>query len=405
MNSKPFRFPFIFLALFGLVACSSMSIKTETPQATVEEVKTEEAKTTPAPENTTAAEAYYQQLLSQYGQDCLECLKPLEFELRQAKRPGDTSENAADNRQVNVLVALDSSGSMAETAAGQVKMDSAKSAIDRFVNQLPKTAHVGLLLYGHKGSSRAADKAVSCAGIEAIYPLSPLNTQQFRSAVNAVQPNGFTPIAAALQKASTVFANANGDDNRNVIYVVSDGLETCGGDPVTAARQLKASNAKVIVNVIGFDVDNESQRQLQAVADAGGGAFISVRTAKELDDTLERQRRSLELLRYRTATALNQFNVQVGAGRAITDLKLCVGRKLSRENSAISRSLYDAHLNRHPNAVHADYVREQLNKRHESIRAWKNRIVQNFEARRDTPLDQIQQDLNEVLQQHDQPKS
>ncbi|MGG6266710.1 vWA domain-containing protein [Leptolyngbya sp. AN03gr2] len=402
MNPNPFRIPLILLSLTGLVACSSASqtsSKTESSPTTSEQVTPVKSE-----ENTNAAEAYYQQLLSQYGQDCLECLKPLEFDLKQAKRPGNASgSNAEDNRQVNVLVALDSSGSMAETAGGQVKMDSAKSAIDKFVNQLPKASNVSLLLYGHKGSSQAADKAVSCAGIETVYPLSPLNAQRFQSVVNAVQPTGYTPIAAALQKASTVFANANGDSNRNIVYVVSDGLETCGGDPVTVARQLQSSNAKVIVNVIGFDVDNESQRQLKAVAEAGGGKFISVRTAKELDNSLDEFNRMMDLTNYRFTAGMNQTNVRFDAGRVITNFRFCVGRKLTDERFDIMRAVTNARSNQEPNAVHANYVEEQLKKRHQNLESWRDRVVQGFESQRDVTLEQIQQDLNQVLQQSPNP--
>ena len=61
----------------------------------------------------------------------------------------------------------------------------------------------------------------------------------------------------------------------NIIYVVSDGIETCGGDPVKAAQAAAISGYRAIVNIIGFDVDNAGQRALKKVAKAGGGKYTT----------------------------------------------------------------------------------------------------------------------------------
>ena len=75
--------------------------------------------------------------------------------------------------------------------------------------------------------------------------------------------------------------------------MVSDGIETCGGDPVKAAKELNRSDIKAVVNIIGFDLDDEGQRQLKAVADAGGGEYSSVDSKVELDKYFEEERRRL----------------------------------------------------------------------------------------------------------------
>ncbi|MDV2686890.1 hypothetical protein RYX56_21290, partial [Alkalihalophilus lindianensis] len=77
---------------------------------------------------------------------------------------------------------------------------------------------------------------------------------------------------------------------QNIIYVVSDGIETCNGDPVKAAKDLHDSNIKAVVNIIGFDVDNSGQKQLLAVAEAGGGQFETVNTAEQFKRVWEKQR-------------------------------------------------------------------------------------------------------------------
>ena len=65
--------------------------------------------------------------------------------------------------------------------------------------------------------------------------------------------------------------------------MVSDGVETCDGDPVAAAKELQSQSIKAKVNIIGFDVDNEGQQQLKQVAESGGGEYITVEDASELE--------------------------------------------------------------------------------------------------------------------------
>ncbi|SEN58785.1 vWA domain-containing protein [Lihuaxuella thermophila] len=86
---------------------------------------------------------------------------------------------------------------------------------------------------------------------------------------------------------------ANQDKAENIVYVVSDGVETCGGDPVQAAKELHESNMKAVVNIIGFDLDDAGQKALQAVADAGGGEYSSVDSEVDLDRYFEEERSRL----------------------------------------------------------------------------------------------------------------
>lgn len=82
-----------------------------------------------------------------------------------------------------------------------------------------------------------------------------------------LRPAGWTPLAAAITAASSQ------PGPRGVVYVVSDGIETCGGDPVAAAQRAHA--AQVVVNVVGFGIaDRAEEAALRAVAAAGGGRYL-----------------------------------------------------------------------------------------------------------------------------------
>lgn len=80
-----------------------------------------------------------------------------------------------------------------------------------------------------------------------------------------------TPLASAIESINDDFKEYTGEENLNVVYIVSDGEETCGGDPVNAAKNLNQSSTHAVVNIIGFDVKNSEQQQLKNTAEAGKG--------------------------------------------------------------------------------------------------------------------------------------
>lgn len=186
--------------------------------------------------------------------------------------------------QYNVEIILDASGSMAGQMDGKTKMDAAKEAIKAFAEALPKEANVALRVYGNKGSGKESDKALSCSSSELVYELQKYDAGKLAASLNQFQPTGWTPIAYSLQEAEKDLSQLAGDKNTNLIFLVSDGIETCGGDPVAAAKQLADSNITPILNVIGFDVDGEGQKQLKAVAEAARGRYVSIRDKKGLQD-------------------------------------------------------------------------------------------------------------------------
>ncbi|PRX38476.1 Mg-chelatase subunit ChlD [Planifilum fimeticola] len=241
-----------------------------------EKVKAELEK---LPDNMTADEAY-NHLVSLLAEDYMSIVKELD-ELdptikTNVKTPGGVNNLEGDTpKQVNVEILLDASGSMAGRVSGGVKMDLAKEAIRNFVSKLPESAQVALRVYGHKGSNQQKDKELSCKSTEVVYPLGAYDESSFQKSLNKFRPTGWTPLAAAIEQAKSDLSGKTGENVENIVYVVSDGIETCGGDPVKAAKELHESEIQAIVNIIGFDVDNAGQRALKKVAEAGGGKYTT----------------------------------------------------------------------------------------------------------------------------------
>ncbi len=197
---------------------------------------------------------------------------------------------------MNVEILLDASGSMAGQVEGGRKMDLAKKAIQEFVAGVPEGAKVSLRVYGHKGSNQKKDKKVSCESNELVYPLQSYDSDEFEESLNQFQPTGWTPLASAIQGAHGDLKESGEDGvkTRNIVYVVSDGVETCGGDPVKEAKRLGESGIEPMVKIIGFDVDDAGQQQLKKVAEASKGSYQDIQSEDDLKEYLEAEKERLK---------------------------------------------------------------------------------------------------------------
>ena len=199
---------------------------------------------------------------------------------------GEDEIELAKKQKTNVVILMDASGSMKASVTGGVKMDLAKETIKQFTDQLEGDINVSLLAYGHKGTGKDSDKEKSCKAIETLYPLGSYDEGQFNKAMNSFQASGWTPLAGAMERANELLSAYSSDEYKNIVYIVSDGIETCDGSPIEAAKKLHESNIQAKVNIIGFDVDDEGQKQLKQAAEAGGGDYATVRDQSEFEDVI-----------------------------------------------------------------------------------------------------------------------
>ncbi|MFI8688561.1 VWA domain-containing protein [Rossellomorea sp. NPDC077527] len=194
----------------------------------------------------------------------------------------------------NVEIILDSSGSMNAKVGDKTQMELAKEAINDFVSNLPEDVNVSLRVYGHKGTGDESDKEKSCSSIEQVYGFDQYNQDSFSNAINQFKPSGWTPIAESLKQSFESFKEYDKESNTNLIYLVSDGIETCDGDPVAVAKEFSGSNVSPIINVIGFNVDSKAQEQLKQVAESSDGIYSTVTNKDQLTEEFDRAQNILE---------------------------------------------------------------------------------------------------------------
>jgi hypothetical protein len=164
-----------------------------------------------------------------------------------------------------VMVVIDGSGSMREGFPGaSSRIDAAKKSIAQVVRNLHKDIKTGLVSFTDCNETSAPKK------------YSYAERPELLSRVRAVSPTRGTSLANSIRRAG----NAAKSVGPATVIVVSDGEDTCGGDPCAAARALKSQKPLLTVNVIDLSGDRSSV--LQCVANATGGRVFVPKNAVEI---------------------------------------------------------------------------------------------------------------------------
>lgn len=171
------------------------------------------------------------------------------------------------SKSAPLVLVLDASGSMWGKVGTEAKIVAAKRVLGGLVDGLPDGSAVGLVAYGHRRES-------DCEDVETLLPPGPLDRVKTKALVEKLQPKGKTPITRSLEAA---FATLAGTPGPATVVLLSDGLETCGGDPCAAVRKAREKRGDLLFHVIGFDVIKEDVSSLECAAQAGGGLYLGAK--------------------------------------------------------------------------------------------------------------------------------
>ncbi len=172
----------------------------------------------------------------------------------------------------NLVFILDASGSMGAQIQGKMKIDIAKEVLSGLIQELPAGVKVGLFAYGHR-------QKADCNDVEELTQLGPLDRQALVAKIKDLDHKGKTPITLSVQKVAESLKTL---EDETTIILVSDGEETCEGDPCAMVKELKASGIRFVMHVIGFDVTEKEKAQLACLAEAGGGSYFTAKNVGEL---------------------------------------------------------------------------------------------------------------------------
>jgi len=192
-----------------------------------------------------------------------------------------TPELGTSNLYVEYII--DASGSMTETLPdGSVKITAARQLLKEHIAAFRPETNIGLRAYGHRLPFQ--DEAKSCQDIELIAPPRPGQMEKIAAWLGGFQPQGMTPLAESLRQALNDFTFEPA--RINSVVMLSDGIETCGGDPCKLVETLKAKGINFTIHVIGLGVDDKTKTQLSCVAKAGDGQYYDARSGQDVSQAL-----------------------------------------------------------------------------------------------------------------------
>jgi hypothetical protein len=176
----------------------------------------------------------------------------------------------------NLEIVLDVSGSMNTKLDDGNRWQTALAALKEVVDTLPEDLNVGLRVYGHRYSSKSPQ---TCQDTELVVPLARLDRERIMKAATALKPRGETPLIRSIQKAVGDLKVSGGGS----VILITDGEESCKGDPKVAAREIKASGVNVTLNIVGFTLTGKAvENELGTLAASTGGRYYGAQDGEQL---------------------------------------------------------------------------------------------------------------------------
>jgi hypothetical protein len=187
-----------------------------------------------------------------------------------------------------LLIILDASASMLKTTPeGPPRIQVAKAALEHLVGEvIPTSVPVGIRVFGHRGGA-------DCKSARLI-ALSEWNRSTALERVRQIRSSslGNTSLAEALERAKEELQDwgkrDRGDNaGSGKILILTDGEETCGGDPFAAIEGLVEAGVDIQLDIVGFAVDSDSLHDtFQNWTRVGGGSYYEAENLQALTDSL-----------------------------------------------------------------------------------------------------------------------
>jgi Ca-activated chloride channel family protein len=140
------------------------------------------------------------------------------------------------------------------------KIDVAKQLMSQLLDSLRYINNIELALrvYGHLKPFPPQD----CDDSRLEVPFSKGNIGEIKDKLNSVVPKGTTPIAKSLELCGNDFPST---PSRNIIILITDGIEECGGDPCAVSQALQKKGIFLKPFVIGLGLDPSLKKTFECV--------------------------------------------------------------------------------------------------------------------------------------------
>lgn len=181
--------------------------------------------------------------------------------------------------KTRMLFLLDASGSMFAEWGNSLRMDVAKHMLVDLVDSLrvDDKLELALRVYGHQFHRRYQN----CEDTKLEVGFAKGNHNQIIGRLRQIEPAGVTPIAYSLEQAARDFPLD--PDYRNVVIILTDGIESCGGDPCAVSVALQERQIFLKPFVIGLGIKENFEKEFACV-----GQYFDAKNQREFRQVLNK---------------------------------------------------------------------------------------------------------------------
>lgn len=159
--------------------------------------------------------------------------------------------NSISSKTTRILFLLDCSASMDNKWGEGTRMDAAKKILAQIVDTLKHKPNLEIALRGF--GSQTSSTLNDCSDSKLLVPFGAANIPYIKDALKVVKPTGITPIALSFEKALNDFpTDANA---RNIVILITDGEESCGGDPCAISLAMQKNHVFLRPFIIAINAD------------------------------------------------------------------------------------------------------------------------------------------------------
>lgn len=178
-----------------------------------------------------------------------------------------------------ILFIFDASQSMAGYWEKNRKIDIARRTLINIIDSIENLTNVSmaLRLYGHQSPVPPQN----CEDTRLEVPFGKNNAAKIRQELRFLVPKGTTPIAYALKVGAKDFP-PDCDNCRNIIILITDGIEACEGDPCAESYELQKSGIVLKPFVIGIGIDEGFTETFDCI-----GRYYNAAREEKFDEVME----------------------------------------------------------------------------------------------------------------------
>jgi Ca-activated chloride channel homolog len=218
-----------------------------------------------------------------------------------------------------ILFVFDGSQSMYARWQSDIKMNIARRLLSKILDSLAQVDNLQLALraYGHQHQYPPQ----VCNDSKLEVPFGDNRAGQIKHRLQQIEPKGTTPMAYAIEQAANDFPPC--ENCRNVVVLITDGIEECGGDPCEASRKLQLNgvilkpfiigigrNIRAELECVGTYFDASSEEQFQKALQVVVSQALNSTTAQVnlLDENNKATESNINYTLYDSTSGLPKYN-------------------------------------------------------------------------------------------------